>query len=158
MADAVDNLFGLLALLGDRRSVRDAHRSIISRHPGIIGNAVEYLDNTLPPSVKRFALAVVEDHPIEERLHTGRTLFSIAGGSRLEVLDQLVNESFAEDGDGSGWGAAALYEVYASRTDRLYAAVDRVRRSDRAAPLSRETAEWIARRIDIPVAAAGRES
>ncbi|HVS30080.1 MAG TPA: Npt1/Npt2 family nucleotide transporter [Thermoanaerobaculia bacterium] len=151
MADTVDNLFAILALAGDRRHVRDAHLSITSGQPGIVGNAVEYLDNTLAPAVKRFVLPVVEDHPLDERLQAARALFSIEVGSRLEVLGQLVEESFAQDGDGSGWGAAALYEVYASRAARLYPAVDRVRSSDRADPLSRETAEWIARRIDIVV-------
>jgi hypothetical protein len=149
MADAVDNLFGLLALLGDRLHVRDAHRSIISGQPGIVGNAVEYLDNTVAPALKRLVLPVVEDHPLEERLQAGRKLFSIDVRSRLDVLAELVEESFSQEGDGSGWGAAALYEVYASRTARLYPAVDRVRSSELADPLSRETADWIAGRIDI---------
>ena len=148
MSDAVDNLFGLLALLGDRRHLTDAHRSITSGQPGLVGNAVEYLDNTVAPALKRLVLPVVEDHPLEERLQAGRRLFSIEVRSRLDVLAELVEESFSQESDGSGWGAAALYEVYASRTARLYPAVDRVRGSELADSLSRETAEWIAGRID----------
>lgn len=149
MSDAVGNLFGLLALIGDRRNLRDAHRSVTSGEPGIVGNAVEYLDNTLAPQLKRFVLPVVEDRPLDERLQAAQRLFSISVGTRFDVLGALVEESFTEDGTGSGWGAAALYEVYSSRTDRLYHAIQRIRGSESADPLSRETADWIAGRIDL---------
>lgn len=149
MTDAVGNLFGLLALVGDRRNLRDAHRSVTSGDPGVVGNAVEYLDNTVAPALKRLVLPVVEDHPLDERLQAANKLFSIAVGSRFDVLGALVEESLTQDGTGSGWGAAALYEVYASRTARLYHAVQRVRGSELADPLSRETADWIAGRIDL---------
>ena len=120
-----------------------------SGEPGVVGNAVEYLDNTLAPPLKRFVLPVIEDHPLEERLQAAHRLFSITVASRFDVLGALVEESFTQDGTGSGWGAAALYEVYASRTARLYHAVQRVRGSELADPLSRETADWIAGRIDL---------
>ncbi len=147
MSDSVANVFGLLALLHDRVPIRNAHSSVISGQPGLIAAAVEYLDNVLAPAFARVVLPMIEDQPLGERLGAARRLFAISVGSRVEVLTRLINECV--DADDAGWGAAALWEIYATRAARLYPGVERVRGSERADPLARETAEWIARRVDV---------
>lgn len=149
MSDSVVNIFGLLMILHGRAQIRDAHRSVTSAQPGLVASAVEYLDNVLTPATKRVVLPVIEDRPVAERLEAARRLFGIGTGSRMEVLTRLLDECLHDEHDGSGWGAAALYEVYTTRTARLYPRVEQVRSSDRAGTLARETAEWIAHRIDI---------
>jgi len=149
MSDSVVNIFGLLMILHDRVHIRDAHRSVTSTQPGLVAAAVEYLDNVLTPATKRVVLPVIEDQPVTKRLEAARRLFGIGTGSRMEVLTDLLDDCLHDEHDGSGWGAAALYEVYTTRTARLYPRVEQVRSSERAGTLARETAEWIARRIDI---------
>ncbi|HVS31390.1 MAG TPA: Npt1/Npt2 family nucleotide transporter [Thermoanaerobaculia bacterium] len=148
MSDSVRNIFGLLMLLYDRPQLRDAHRSVTSGQGHLISAAVEYLDNVLAPAVKRAVLPVIEDQQLGDRLETARRSFGITLRSRLEVLTHLVEECLTDGRDGSGWGAAALYEVYSSRASLLYPRVDQVKNSESADPLARETAEWIARRIE----------
>ncbi|HUP46688.1 MAG TPA: Npt1/Npt2 family nucleotide transporter [Thermoanaerobaculia bacterium] len=148
MSDSVRNIFGLLVLFHDRAHVRDAHRSVSSGQFHLISAAVEYLDNVLAPATRRVVLPVIEDQPLAERLDAAKRLFGINLRSRMDVLTQFVEECLADRLDGSGWGAAALYEVYASRASLLYPRVDQIRNSEHADPLARETAEWIGRRID----------
>ncbi len=147
MSDSVGNVFRLLALLYDRVHIRNAHSSVTSGQPGLIAAAVEYLDNVLAPPVNRVVLPMIDDRPLAQRLDAARRLFTIGVGSRVDVLTRLLDECV--DTNDAGWGAAALWEIYATRAATLYPGVERVRSSECADPLARETAEWIARRIEI---------
>jgi HEAT repeat protein len=154
MCDSVRNAFELLALIHNPRHVRDAHRSVTSGQPGLVATAAEYLDNVLEPSVKRYVRPVVEDQPLTERLAWAGRLFGVCSGPRDELLARLVDGCLRREEDGYGWGAAALYEVYATRTERLYPNVARVHASHARDPLTRETAAWVCARIGL--AAAGQ--
>ncbi|HEX7705280.1 MAG TPA: Npt1/Npt2 family nucleotide transporter [Thermoanaerobaculia bacterium] len=149
LIDSVRNAFGLFGLIGDRSHTRDAYRSVSSGQPALVGNAVEYLDNMLPSALKQVVLPMIEEQPVEDRLAAARKLFGIEIGSRVDVLATIVNDCLEQDGERTGWGAAALYEVYATRASKLYPEVERVRSSETADPMARETAEWIVRRVAI---------
>jgi AAA family ATP:ADP antiporter len=147
MASSLRNLFGLLALLDDRTHVRDAYRSIMSGDRALAAHAVEYLDNVLSSEVKAYVLPIIDELSLEDRLRTAQERFGIAVQSRLEVLSHFLNGCLRDRGEDASWGAAALYEVYTTRTTTLYPQIDDVRASDEADPLARETAEWVSRRL-----------
>jgi ATP:ADP antiporter, AAA family len=152
MEGTVGNVFGLLGLLYDPAHVRAAHRSLTSGRGGLNVAASEFLDNVLEGPLKRIVLPVVEDQPLSDRLEAARKLFGIEVRSRLDVLTEVVEICMTDGGDAAGWSAAALYEVYTTRAARLYPAVEKVRGSESADSLARETAEWISRRIAIAAA------
>jgi AAA family ATP:ADP antiporter len=148
MADCIRNVFGLLALLHDRVQILDAHRSIISGNAALHMNAIEFLDNVLNGPEKRAIMAAIDEQSVDERVQRARKLFGFAVLNRLDVLAELIDQCDGNDGEASAWGAAALYEVYSSRTARLYPNVARIRNAVGADQLVRETAEWVSRRID----------
>jgi ATP:ADP antiporter, AAA family len=149
MTGSVKNIFGLLLILYDRRNVRDAQRAVTSGVAAKQRLAVEFLDNVLEPEVRRIVVPVIDERPLDEKLEAARTLFGITAGTRADLLAGLVDEALDETGDSAGFGAAALFEIYSTRHGRLYPSVQKIRTSEHAEPLARETAEWISRRIDI---------
>lgn len=149
MADAVRNIFNLLVIFHDRAHVRDVERALVGGAAAERGHAVEYFDNILDPAFRRSVLPVIDERPIDEKLDAARTLFGVAVTTRLDVLSALIEQPLEDDSEASGWAAAALYEIYATRTAHLYPAVAKIRQSATAEPLVRETAEWVCARIGI---------
>ncbi|MFN2239635.1 MAG: Npt1/Npt2 family nucleotide transporter [Thermoanaerobaculia bacterium] len=152
MTGSMKNLFGLLLLLYERRCVTDAQRALTAGGAGAQRLAVEYLDNVLDPAIRRVVLPVIDERPLGEKLEAARALFGITVSSRTDLLAGLVEEALDEAGDGAGFGAAALFEIYSTRHGRLYPSVQKIRTSENAEPLARETAEWISRKIDLTAA------
>lgn len=148
MSAALSDLFGLLAMLDDRTHVRDAYRSIMSGDRARAAHAVEYLDNVLPSEVKACVLPIIDELSLEARLATARQHYGIAVQSRVEVLAHLLDGCLRDRGEDASLGAAALYEVYTTRTARLYPHVQKVKASDKADSLARETAHWVSRRLE----------
>jgi ATP:ADP antiporter, AAA family len=157
LTDSIRNTFGLLELIGDRSHIRDSYRSVTSGQVALLGNAVEFLDNMLPSPLKQVVLPMIEEQPLEDRLAAARKLFGIEVGTRVDVLAGIVSECLEQDGERTGWGAAALYEVYATRAATLYPEIQKIRGSETADPMAKETAEWIARRVALagPMTAEG---
>lgn len=147
LSDSLRNVFGLLALIYDAKAIWSAHRSLMSSRAILRTHAVEYLDNVVAPTIRRFVLPMIDDITIEDRLGAGKKLFGIAAQSKVELLSSVIATGFDQDGETSGWTAAALYEIYVARVDRLYPEVRALESRHDAHPFVRETAGWVSTRL-----------
>ena len=107
--DHVGNLFGLLSLVHRHREIWLAYERLKSDDGRTRNHALEFIDNTLRPGVRRQVMAVIDDLAPAERLAAAGALFHIAtGGGRVETLRGLIQAASGGDVAARWLGAAAL--------------------------------------------------
>lgn len=141
----VNNLFSLLAVLHDPRDIDAARRGLTGNDSAARAHAVEFLDNLLTGDCRAATLAVIDDHPVREKLREAWRRFSIPVASRRSTLNELLAGGDPHDADGSGLVLAALYAVHTDGESALYPRVHRLAQSGDD-PQIQETAEWVVAR------------
>jgi AAA family ATP:ADP antiporter len=147
MADHAKNLFGLLSLVHRHRELWLAFEQLRSDDLRTRNHAIEFLDNTVRPPVRRQVMAVIDDLPAEERLAEATALFHIStGGGEVEALRGIVQAAPGGDVAALWLGAAALAHIAEERVVELY---DLARRSVSAGsdPLLVETGRWFEEQV-----------
>jgi hypothetical protein len=153
LSDHVKNLFGLLSLVHRHREMWMAFEQLRSDDLRTRNHAIEYLDNTVRPPVRRQVMAVIDDLPAEERLAEATALFHIStGGGEIEALRGMVHAAAGGDVAARWLGAAALAHIAEQRIVDLYP-LARDAAGDASDPLLRETAEWFQERTAVREAA-----
>jgi len=152
MTDHVKNVFGLLSLVHRHREVWMAFERLGSDDGHTRNHALEYVDNTLRPGVRRHVMTVIDDMPPAERLAAATALFHIAtGAGRVEALRGLIQA--AADGDvAARWLGAAALTFIADQRVRALDPLARETARDAVDPLLRETALWTTERGFAPAA------
>jgi AAA family ATP:ADP antiporter len=148
MADSLNNVFRLLAMLHPPDGIRAAHRSLISGQPALRNHALEYLDNTLSGEVRRNVFAVIDDTPAREKFKRAEKLFGVSARSKIETLGAVLSQPRDGDRDAAALGVAAVYAVYEGRVAELFPNVQTLS-SEAAHPFIRETAAWVCRRLNL---------
>jgi hypothetical protein len=148
--DHVGNIFGLLSLVHRHREVWMAFERLKSDDGRIRNHALEYIDNTLRPGVRRHVMTVIDDIAPAERLAAAASLFHIATGSGpVETLRGLIQA--AADGDvAARWLGAAALAFVADEHVRALAPLAEATANEATDPLLRETARWAAARGASP--------
>jgi AAA family ATP:ADP antiporter len=142
----VRTLFGLLAILFPPDDVWAAYRSLVSRRRALRVHALEYLDNTLTGELKRNVFAAIDDRPLPEKLGAAARGFGLSLPTRIQSVERLISGD--SDASAVGLAMAGLHTIYAETITELYANVTALV-ADARDPLVRETAEWVARRLDL---------
>ena len=153
--ESMKTMFGLLALLHPSREIWAAYRSLLSSRPALRIKALEYLDNTLTGEVRRNVFAVIDDSPIEKKLLAAARQFGIGLVSRRDSVERFLAADGAGDAEGGALAVAGLYTVYTERMQELYPRIGQILAETRN-PLVRETAEWVALQLELPVPPATR--
>ena len=145
--DHVQNIFGLLALQAPAESIWAAYRGLCARARGTRGNALEYLDNTLPAEMRRDLFVVIDDMPLSDKLAAAHNRFGIHPRSAIETLSHMMKH--CDDHErASHLAVASIYTTYTDRVHSLYPDLEALCQgaSDRFVA---ETAQWAAARLDI---------
>jgi AAA family ATP:ADP antiporter len=142
------NLFGLLALLHERRPIWDVYRGLESGRPNMRAHALEYLDNTLSGSERRDFFAAIGDQPLEEKLEEAGRLYGITTATKVETLRRFLTAGGDRDSESPFFAVAALYLIRTDRITALYPVVEEV---GAAAPegFVKETAMWVVGRWSV---------
>jgi AAA family ATP:ADP antiporter len=141
------NIFGLLSLLHSSTHIWAAHESLLAGKAALRAHSLEYLDNTLSGDLRRNVFLVIDDTPLDEKLRRANKTFGISSPSRLQCLHKHLEMD--GDSEREGLVVAALYAVYTERVSELYPRVETLLGLD-SEPFVQETAEWVARRLDLP--------
>jgi AAA family ATP:ADP antiporter len=148
--DHVGNLFGLLSLVHRHREIWLAFERLKSDHGRTRNHALEYIDNTLRPGVRRHVMTVIDDLAPAERLAAAGALFHIAsGGGRVETLRGLIQAAAGGDVAARWLGAAALAYIVDHRVGALLPLAEETA-THATDPLLRETARWTTERCSTP--------
>ena len=142
LSDHSANLFALLSMVESRHERLTAFEQLKSSDTRMRGHALEYLDNSLPPSIRRHTLAVVDDIPSDKRLAEAQRLFHISHGEKQDIVRNLIQGARDSDAVGLWLGAAALSFVHEEEIRGLTPLVESVARGP-ADPLLEETARWV---------------
>jgi hypothetical protein len=92
---AVDAVFTLLALVHPPADIDAARGALKSSDPLARANAVEYVDNLLPRSLRSRILVLIEDIPDEERFERGASIYRTAARGAPEILAELERDKQA---------------------------------------------------------------
>jgi len=144
------NIFGLVAALQPPRDVWAAHRSLTSGTAGLRSHALEYLDNTLSGEVRRSVFAVIDDQPLDEKLHVAEKHFGVSSGTKVATLDKMLAEPVSGDSEECHLTLAALYAVHQGRIEELHNRVQTLV-AEATNPFVGETARWVAVREGLSV-------
>ena len=120
MKEHLENLFGLLALVYRGREVWSSYDRLRAAHGATRGHALEYLDNSLRPSVQNHVLAVLDDLPLKRRLDEARRLFDIRSAEPTGTLRQLIESAQEEDPIALWIGRAAVNVLREDQVEELY--------------------------------------
>ena len=150
MEEHLSTLFGLLALLYPQNDVWAAHRSLLSGNRMLRTHALEYLENTLSGTVRRHVFAVIGDVPVNEKLRIASREFGVKLASPAVTVGRLLEEGRDGDSAARALSVAALYTVYTDHLAEVYPQVSALLEATRD-PLVRETAAWVAERLQQPV-------
>jgi HEAT repeat protein len=153
MEEHLSTLFGLLALLYPQNDVWAAHRSLLSGHRMLRTHALEYLENTLSGTVRRHVFAVIGDLPVNEKLRIASREFGVQLCSPAAAVGRLLEEGCHGDDAARALSVAALYTVYTDHLADVFPRVTALLEATRD-PLVRETAAWVAERLQLPLSPA----
>ena len=142
------NVFGLIAALYPPRDVWAAHRSLTGGAAGLRSHALEYLDNTLTGEVRRSVFAVIDDHPLDEKLGLAEKSFGVERTTKVAALGRMLAEPEGGDSEECHLTLAALYAVHEGRIAELYNRVQNLVQNA-TDPFVAETAQWVAIREGI---------
>ena len=144
MRDHLQNMIGLIALIYRAREVWTTYEQLQADDPLRRAHALEYLDNSVSPSIRQAVLAVLDELPIERRLEDAHRLFSIEATGKIETLRALISQAPAEDAMALWVGIAALEMVQRESIEPLYPLLREAAKDGRR-PLLQETALWALR-------------
>ncbi|HEX2464302.1 MAG TPA: HEAT repeat domain-containing protein [Thermoanaerobaculia bacterium] len=148
--DHVGNLFGLLSLVHRHREIWMAYERLKSDDGRTRNHALEFIDNTLRPGVRRQVMTVIDDLAPAERLAAAGAMFHIAtGGGRVETLRGLIQGASGGDVAARWLGAAALAYIVDDGVRALVPLAEETA-THATDPLLRETARWITERSLAP--------
>ncbi len=138
------NLFGLLALLYDQRSIWDAFRGLAdsSRRPG----ALEFLDYTLFGDEHRDTLSAISDAPLGDKLSLAERTFGLARGSRSATLVKHLSPRDDYEVDGPFLAVGAIHAVESEAIRDLYPVVEALE-ATATDSFVLETVAWATERI-----------
>lgn len=118
--NALERIFRLLGLRYDQRDLYDAYLGITSDDPKVHDSAVEFVDNLIDYSVRRYLLPVLETPGVEQAGDLGENLFDrrietpTAARRYAETVDDprlresvMESETAAPSEDGRGDGGSA---------------------------------------------------
>lgn len=114
-------MFRLLGLHYPANDVYDAYLGTVSDSKARRENAVELLDNVLPPSLKKYILPIIDPVSVEATVHRGRELFGLEAETRDEALVLLIR------GRDAWLRACAVYASAGGESPAVRRAVDGVR-------------------------------
>lgn len=144
MRDHLVKAFGLIALTHDPEQIWPAYRGLLSPRRELRSHALEFLDNTLRPELRRDLFVVIDNLPLEVKLQSA--LGGRAPGGPEETLARLLDPQEVDDDRAHNLAAAAAYSIYSERRRRLYPRLEACAASS-PMPLLRETASWATRRL-----------
>ena len=137
----LERIFRLLGLKYPPRDMFNAYRGIISRREDLRANAVEFLDNVLDSSLKRYILPIVESRQTEAMINSvARDMEDPAGPDTLLGL---------LDGD-DAWLQVCVLHLLAQRKEKP-AGPSIARLMNHPDPTVRETAAYALRAVEFPL-------
>jgi len=134
MEQALNRVFRRLGLLYPPEELLAAYRGVVSDHPRLRGNALEYLENALTLEHRALVMPLVDDSGDEGRLRVAEIRYGMRFASFESTLEAILGQ---ED----PWlRACALYVVGARKERSLLPFVESSLST--VNPLVRETASW----------------
>jgi len=134
MEQAVNRMFRRLGLLYRTDEIYAAYQGVISDHPKLRGNALEYLENALAPDHRTLVLPIVDERGDDEKLRWANSRH----GLRSTGFDDTLESILKSDDD---WLRACA--LYVAGTRKQTALLPLVRSSlSSMDSLVRETAGW----------------
>jgi AAA family ATP:ADP antiporter len=144
--DHLRNVFGLLSHVHRPHEIWMAYEQLRSDDARTRNHALEFIDNTLRPGVRRHVMTVLDDLPPVERLDLAASFFHIAtDGGEVEALRGLVQAAEGGDVTARWLAAAALVFIAEERIGALAGLATEIAETS-VDPLLRDTAQWIAER------------
>jgi ATP:ADP antiporter, AAA family len=134
--EAIERLFRLLGLIYPHNDIHQAYFGLRSQRMQVRANTVEFMDNLLPPALRKFILPIIDSKvTLSQRVRKGRTFWKWKPISREEALTQLLNTS-------DRWlCACAIYATGQLRLPRLLNSIQSLAQSPDA--LLSETARLV---------------
>jgi hypothetical protein len=134
MEQALNSVFRRLSLLYPPEEIRAAYQGVISDHPKLRGNALEYLENALATDHRSAVLPLVDERGDDEKIRWADARYGVRSASFDATLEGILQSNDA-------WlRACALYVVGTRRQTAMLPLVQ----SNLSAldGLVRETAGW----------------
>jgi hypothetical protein len=146
LEEHLGNLFGLLAVHHPAAPMRGAHLSLVSGQPRLRSHALEYLDNALAGEERRWAFAVIDDCPVDEKLRRLEKLFGARPLGRARTLAGAIEGGSADGVEARDLAVLALYAAHVWGLRELLGLIRDLAREGRD-PLLAETASWVECRL-----------
>jgi ATP:ADP antiporter, AAA family len=144
MKDHLVQAFGLVALTHDPERIWPAYRGLVAARRELRSHALEFLDNTLRPELRRDLFTVIDQLPLAEKLHRAARPDRPRGPEA--VLARLLTPEDVEDDRSRNLAAATAYAIYSERREGLYPLLREAAVAS-PIPLLRETAHWAVGRL-----------
>jgi hypothetical protein len=126
--------------------MRGAHLSLVSGQPRLRSHALEYLDNALAGEERRWAFAVIDDCPVDEKLRRLEKLFGVRPLGRARTLAGAIEGGSADGVEARDLAVLALYAAHVWGLRELLGLIRDLAREGRD-PLLAETASWVECRL-----------
>ncbi|MDX1502984.1 MAG: Npt1/Npt2 family nucleotide transporter [Thermoanaerobaculia bacterium] len=139
--DNLRNCFGLLGFCHDAEHIWPAYQGLLAGRKAVRSHALEFLDNTLDPRIRREVFVMADELPLEEKLTRADRLFGIRRRSKRETLAAFLEMDGRLDDREASLAAAAVYTVYTDGVEALYTRLAELER-EAPTPFVRETAAW----------------
>lgn len=130
---AMERIFRLLGLLYPHNDIHQAYYGLRSYRSQVRANTVEFLDNLLNPTIRKFILPIIDSKvTLGQRVRKGRAFWKWKAMTKEEALAELITPS-------DRWlCACAIYAAGALHLNGLSESIQSMRES--FDPLLRETA------------------
>lgn len=120
MEQEIERIFRLLNLIYRQDGLHDAYVGLRASNPGIRANALEFLDNVLPPELRALLVPLLDSHvTIDERIEIANRVV----GAPVETAEQAVGTLLASE---DSWLRSCA--VYAVGTLQLHGLDDELTR------------------------------
>jgi len=87
---SLELMFRLMGLRHPPQDIYNAYEGIISRDESLRASAVEFLDNLLHHTIKRYLFPIIDQISVEDTIHKGRSLFRYGLESTDQALSHLI--------------------------------------------------------------------
>jgi AAA family ATP:ADP antiporter len=140
MEQELERIFRLMALVYRQEGLHDAYVGVRAANPGIRANALEFLDNVLPPELRAVLVPLLDSQvTIEERIELADRVV----GAPVETAEQAVGTLLASE---DAWLRSSA--IYAVGTLQLHGLDDELSRFEASgSPAIRESARAARRRL-----------
>ncbi|MEL6821499.1 MAG: HEAT repeat domain-containing protein, partial [Calditrichota bacterium] len=91
--DNLERVFRLLGLRYEQKDMLNAYLGIVSEKQDLRANAVEFLDNVLDASLKRFIIPIVENASLSQLIEVARSQLNITVVDESQCLRELLRQS-----------------------------------------------------------------